>query len=340
METLLHDCLRALADGHPLPVEMGALDPDLRDVLARIQQRVDGEKARHHELEAGVRDIHRALVSLAALDFGVQLEPTRTNPRLNAAYVSINMLGEELGVALQTAERARREAVAANRTKTVFLANMSHELRTPLNAIIGYGEMVLEEVRDTEGAPEHWEDDLTRVLDAARHLLRLISDILDLSKIEAGHMTFEVEPVCPLQVLDEVANAVKPVIVANRSVLTTVSRTERPVLADRLRLVQVLMNVASNAAKFTRDGRVEIAVETVGNQVVFTVDDTGTGIAAEHLESLFQPFVQVHSDPRAGSGTGLGLSIARELCRRMRGDIRVESELGRGSCFPVALPAA
>lgn len=238
---------------------------------------------------------------------------------------------------------ARDAADAANVAKSVFLANMSHELRTPLNAIIGYAELLAED--HTGDHPEE-EADLAKILRSGRHLLRLISDILDLSKLDAGRVEvtperIQVELLCE-QVLDEV----RPLAEANGNVVRLeVSREARTVSADRIRLRQVLENLLSNAAKFTRGGTVRLVVEGAIHAdrpcVVFRVVDTGVGIAPEHLDAVFEPFVtgDLSSNGRRQGGTGLGLAISRRFARLMGGDLGVESEVGRGSTFSLRLPA-
>lgn len=330
--------LEALEEGLPFPDD-GSVPDAIAASFTRLRARLQQQDEVNDALQLGVLQINESLGKLAQLQFDSTLEPHSPNDAVNGAFMAINMLGEELDYALASAERARRDAVAANHTKTVFLANMSHELRTPLNAIIGYGEMVLEEIRESKTAAPSWDQDLTRVLDSARHLLNVISDILDLSKIEAGHMTFELEDLCPAAVLEHVSDAITPTASANGTTIVVIETSHVRVRADRLRLTQILLNLASNAAKFTQNGRIELGVRTEGDAVIFTVADTGIGIEPEHLAVLFTPFVQFGKLVPGTSGTGLGLSIARELCRQMQGDILVHSEPGRGSTFSVYLPA-
>jgi len=231
----------------------------------------------------------------------------------------------------------------ASRIKSSFLANMSHELRTPLNAIIGLTELLCENAPrfGTEKALEP----LRRVLRAGRHLLGLINDILDLSKIEAGKMDLTLETVTIQPVVEEVFGTARPLAEQNKNELALDSPEGiGSVYADNMRLRQVLLNLLSNACKFTKDGTVRLGVtrvEEAGQHWVdFAVSDTGIGMTDEQLGRLFQEFVQADaSTTRQFGGTGLGLAISRRLCRLMGGDVTVTSEPGKGSTFTMRLPA-
>jgi signal transduction histidine kinase len=245
---------------------------------------------------------------------------------------------EELAVAVE--ERTRTQE--ANRLKSAFLATMSHELRTPLNAIIGYAELLLEEAED-RGDPSLVRD-LTRIRDAGKQLLALINDVLDLSKIEAGKLilrpeTFELTPF-----VEEVAATIRPLAEGNKNRLDVrCAPGLGPLCTDPVRLRQCLLNLLSNAAKFTHDGEIVLAVEAASRPgapgVCFRVSDTGTGIPSELMPRLFEEFCQGDASPaRRPGGTGLGLAITRRLCLLLGGDIEVESEPGKGSTFAVFLP--
>ncbi|RCW70206.1 ATP-binding protein [Pseudorhodoferax soli] len=247
--------------------------------------------------------------------------------------------------ARMVAERAREQAEAANRTKSSFLANMSHELRTPLNAVIGYTEMLQEDFAARSDLAEA-HGDLDRIRGAARHLLQMINDVLDLSKIEADRIELSVERFEVAGLLDQVASTTQPLLAANGNRLEIRCAPGVGTLqSDLMRLRQVLFNLISNAAKFTRDGRIGIEVtrghDAVGRPtVVFEVRDTGIGMTPSQLGRLFQPFVQADADTaRHYGGTGLGLAISRRLCRLLGGDVTATSQAGAGSQFRASVLA-
>lgn len=247
---------------------------------------------------------------------------------------------------IEEAMRAAKEAAdAANRAKSTFLASMSHELRTPLNAILGYSEMLKEEAVD-RGLGE-MVSDIDKIHAAGTHLLGLINDILDLSKIEAGKMELFVEPFEIAPMLAEVASTVTSLVTRNCNQLVVEAPAELGEMqADLTRTRQILFNLISNASKFTQDGVITLGAqrqEAFGEGetawIVFTVRDTGIGMTGEQLERLFLPFSQADpSTTRKYGGTGLGLAITRHFCRMMGGDIAVASEPNRGSTFWVRLP--
>ena len=231
----------------------------------------------------------------------------------------------------------------ASRHKSQFLANMSHELRTPLNAIIGMSEMLLEDARDADD--EDQIEPLERVVRAGKHLLALINDILDLSKIEAGRMELELNVFALEPLVRDVAKTIEGVAEKNGNrVIVDCAENLGAIHADQTRVRQVLLNLASNAAKFTRDGVVTIRARRAAlhgaDRVTVAIADTGIGMTPDQVGRLFQDFVQADaSTTRKFGGTGLGLAISQRFCRMMGGDIMVESELGRGSTFTVELPA-
>jgi len=285
------------------------------------------------------------LVLILAIVMGVAYrQKQRDHGLLTAANAELE---NEIGVRRRTEtelSRARDAAEAANRAKSTFLANMSHELRTPLNAIIGYSEILREEAVDAgeQGAIV----DLDKIQGAGRHLLALITDVLDLSKVEAGKMEIERVDFAVEELLREVEDTAGSLARenANRFVLSS-DKDLGTMCADSTRVRQVLLNLLSNAFKFTRDGRVDLRVQRVrevdGHWFVFAVQDTGIGINAEQIEKLFQPFTQAdaHTTQQYG-GTGLGLAISRRFCQMMGGSIEVESSPNEGTTFTVRLPAA
>jgi PAS domain S-box-containing protein len=242
---------------------------------------------------------------------------------------------------LEAEGAARAEAEAANRAKTEFLAVMSHELRTPLNAIGGYTELL--EMGIHGGVTEAQRTALQRIHHSQRHLLGLINEVLNYAKLETGTVRYDMADVRVQEVLASVAGLVEPQARARRLALVMEpAPAELAVRADTEKLRQILVNLLGNAIKFTDPGgRVEVRCRAVGDRVHLSVRDTGIGIPADKLETIFEPFVQVRSDlTRTAEGTGLGLAISRDLARGMDGDLSVESTPGHGSTFTLALPAA
>jgi signal transduction histidine kinase len=244
-------------------------------------------------------------------------------------------------IAKQHEIESRRAAAEQARTHlTHFLANMSHELRTPLNSIIGVSEMLRE---DAEALMQDTEP-LDRVLGAGRHLLALINDILDLSKIEAGRMELHLETFPLVPVIKDVAKTIEPMAMKNGNRLAIDCRADIGTIhADQTRFRQSLLNLASNANKFTEKGTVTIAAhqghENGRDWIILAVADTGIGMTPEQMGKLFQEFSQASSATASKyGGTGLGLAISRRFCQMMGGDITVESEPGRGSTFTIRLP--
>ena len=238
--------------------------------------------------------------------------------------------------------KAREAAENANRTKSLFLANMSHELRTPLNAILGFSEMLQEEA--VERNLQEFNTDLQKITTAGRHLLGLINDILDLSKIEAGKMELLLETFDVAELVTEVAATIERQAVKNGNRLEITCPTDIGVMwADLSKVRQGLLNLVSNAAKFTHDGLISIMAERQSmdgaDWVRLQVTDTGIGLGAEEVARLFQPFTQADaSTTRKFGGTGLGLALTRRFCQMMGGDVMVQSVAGEGSVFTLLLP--
>ncbi|MDT8384281.1 MAG: PhnD/SsuA/transferrin family substrate-binding protein [Gammaproteobacteria bacterium] len=262
--------------------------------------------------------------------------------KLMGRWVSASLDRHRGQLELQTAKEI---AESANRTKSEFLANMSHELRTPLNAIIGYSEIIQEEMEEIGGMEQHC-DDLKKIHSSGNHLLSLINNILDLSKIEADKMSINTDIIDIRQLISDIIDTVKPSAEKNRNQLRMeFSDTIKFLGTDPAKLRQSLLNLVSNAIKFTHDGTVTIQALWLDDktQDVFDVriQDTGIGIRPEDINNIFSPFTQAEQSwSRQYDGTGLGLAISKHFCEMQKGKIFVESVYGVGSTFTIRLPNA
>jgi len=297
-----------------------------------------------------IRKLAAVANRIAAGDYQTRLEPSKAVAELHSVASAFNAMvtaiekdiGEHQSM-LVAIEEARSVAELATKTKSMFLANMSHELRTPLNAIIGVTEMLHEDAVELKR-----EDDLEpleRVLRSAKHLLALINDILDLSKIEAGKIDLHIESFGIAPLIEDVVQTIRTMAAMNSNTVAVDCAADIGAMrADQTRIRQALLNLVSNANKFTEGGTVTISARRVteaGREwVTLAVSDTGIGLTPEQMGKLFQDFVQADaSTTRKYGGTGLGLVISRRFCQMMGGDIAVESEIGRGSTFTIRLPA-
>jgi signal transduction histidine kinase len=293
-------------------------------------------------------------------NFDLQV-PVTTSDEVGMLAISLNQLIQRVAEYTEDLHEAKVAAEAANRSKSAFLANMSHELRTPLNAIINYSEMLQEDAQDS--GPEDFLPDLEKIQTAGKHLLDMISDILDISKIEAGHVTLYLENFDVATMIEEVMTTAQPLVEKKGNALALKTTGELGTMyADQPKVRQILLNLLSNAAKFTEKGVITIGVERIiieksrsgkhnknndfysGSNyscpvLMFRVSDTGIGMTDEQLEHIFKPFIQADaSTTRKYGGTGLGLTISQRLCQILGGEISVESENGKGSTFIVSLP--
>ncbi|MBX3081165.1 MAG: HAMP domain-containing histidine kinase [Anaerolineae bacterium] len=259
------------------------------------------------------------------------------------SYMRQKALTDQLQSTNRELEDARAAALEAKNFRGQFLANMSHELRTPLNAIIGFSETMLNfpMMYDNVGLPTAYQTDMTQIYNSGKHLLQLINDILDLSKVDAGKLDLEVEEVDLDSIFKSVLSTAQGLVGEKAIKLKRSTPTVLPhVCGDSLRLRQVILNLMSNAAKFTDSGSITLGARDDGNnEVTVWIADTGIGIAPQDMETIFEEFRQGASGRRKGrAGSGLGLAISKQLLKLMGGRIWVESKLGQGSIFYFTVP--
>ena len=319
-------------------------EPTLR--LAEMASRVSAE--RDYSLRAAKRGNDEIGVLVDSFNEMMGQIQARTLD-LHEAQSALERHVGELCEEIERRQRAQEETLAAkqaaeesSRAKSAFLANVSHELRTPLNAIIGYSEMLREDAEDNhEGRSIA---DLVRISAAGKHLLTLINEVLDLSKVEAGKTELVWENASPTQILEDAAGAMAPLANKNGNKLMVHCAPNLPAMqVDVVKFRQSLYNLLSNACKFTKNGTIEVDVVPVtvdgAESIEWRVSDTGIGIAPDQMHKLFQPFSQVDvSTTRKYGGTGLGLAISQGFCELMGGKITVASKPGKGSTFTIRLP--
>jgi signal transduction histidine kinase len=316
--------LTVAAAGIPLTLVLahhGRSGEILRTALGRLEREMENRQHIEDQLRRAHEDLER---------------------RVEERTIALTRANRKMEMEIRVRRQAEEQALEASRIKSSFLANMSHELRTPLNAIIGYSEILLEDTARPELRQLH--EDLSKIHGSAEHLLALISDILDLSKIESGKMDINLETFCLEDVLASVMSTLAPLAERNGDTLKLrCARDLGEITTDRTKLHQILNNLLSNACKFTHNGRIELSIRTQSEGgrawYRFEVSDTGIGIAPDVLERLFAPFVQADSSTtRKFGGTGLGLAISRHYARMLGGDITVRSQPGVGSVFTLRLP--
>lgn len=298
----------------------------LEELEARVEERTRELAAANEELQAQSEELAAANEELLS-----------TNEELNAANAELARQAEELAEQAAELEARTQELAEANEAKTKFLRTMSHELRTPLNSVIGFTQLMLQGLAGP--LTDEQRKQLEMVNASGHHLLSLVNDLLDLSRIEAGAVEYEHAPIDVAALASEVLDSVRAVAETKGLVLELEMPDPAPrLVCDCKRVRQILLNLLSNAVKYTERGRVRLTVSADGHRTVsFAVSDTGPGIPADDLDRIFDEFVQL--GPRGqGNGTGLGLAIARHLASALGGSLTVKSEIGSGSTFTLTLP--
>ena len=346
---MLFSCLVAFALSYRLQPLISRPITDLVRVARIVTEKQDylirAEKTSEDEVGSLIDAFNQMLATIQTRDAELQSANDMLEVYNQNLEKKVQERTAELARATCEAQEAKTAAELASKAKSVFLANMSHELRTPLNAIIGYSEMLQEDATDA-GLPELVAD-LQKVHGAGKHLLGLINDVLDISKIEAGKMDLFLETIEVPTLIRDVVSTIKPLVQRNGNTLKVeLGPNLQSLRADATKVRQALFNLLSNACKFTEKGTISLKVlfEPVANvgggHYVFEVKDTGIGMTPDQLQKLFRAFTQADaSTTRKYGGSGLGLAITRYFCRMMGGDVTVESEPGQGSTFTIKLPA-
>ncbi|HHO49326.1 MAG TPA: response regulator [Deltaproteobacteria bacterium] len=314
-------------------------DPLVQQIRSELL-RSEGQQLEIARLRSSLDDFVQVAVAYAQGDYSQILDEASGDVQVDAVALGLNQMAAEIRGTTIALAQARDAALDANTVQRSFFANTSHELRSLLNPIIGYAELLLEDLEDTRSLA----DDLDRILQSSRRLLEILNQILDISKMDDRRMELCPELFHVAGLCSELVETIRPLAGARDNVVELeIDPRVGTMFSDTLRVRQVLMNLLTNAVKFTEQGtialRVEPVVEHGRDWVRFAVSDTGMGIAEQHLEAIFEPFVQAgRHAPSTVQGTGLGLAIARRLARMMGGEIALCSELGVGSTFELTLP--
>lgn len=309
----------------------------IRDLIDRIERL---ERINNALMDRVERSVDTAGDAYALFESNIVMQRlvTERTRQLEQTNAALSREIETRRLAEQCLVRAKELAESASRAKSEFLANMSHEIRTPMTAVLGYADLALDELHDPSRLAEH----LGVIRRNAQHLLTVINDILDLSKLDAGEMRAVVTRVCPTDTCTGVAEMLRVQADAKGLDLTVLTAPGTPdaIITDAVRLRQILLNLVGNAIKFTERGSVRIELSHADHTTTVRVRDTGIGIDPEQLENIFLPFHQADaSTTRRHGGTGLGLSIARRLAHLLGGDLTAESKLGAGSVFTLTINA-
>jgi len=309
---------------------------------AQLHRRIQELEKENLQLQIALEAVteHADLVEAQLLEIQESLE-SKVQERTH----ELAEKNDELHQAKEIAEQARVTAEMANRAKSAFLANMSHELRTPLNAVVGYGELLAEELVENEYLD--WTNYVDKILLSAKHLLGLINDILDISKVEAGKMAIYLESFDVAKLVKDTISTIQPLVEQKHNRLNVqIIGQLGELYSDLTKVRQILFNLLSNAAKFTENGEITFIAKcelsnAEQNQIVFSITDQGIGMTKDQIDRLFQPFTQADSSTtRKFGGTGLGLAISKAFTEMLGGRISVISELNQGSTFTIFLPCS
>ena len=322
-------------------IDLISENEEIKKAYRIIQKKLERSEANRVQLEAANETKSLFLIKIIR-----NFEESQQSVQLKSKELE-NALSHLQEMHLIT-KKSQQLAEEANRTKSDFLANISHELRTPLNAIIGYSEILAEDIQDIDQS--QMVKDLDKIRNAGKHLLNLINDVLDLSKIESGKMDLYVERFNINELAQEIADTVKPICDKNNNkFIVNCADNVGDMHSDWTKVRQSLFNLVSNASKFTNGGQIYLNITkesrfstTIGDNtdvIRFQICDTGIGIKSEQISKLFEPFSQAdNSTTRKYGGTGLGLAITKEFATMMGGEVTVVSEYGQGSTFTLRLP--